>query len=836
VSARKRRGKQSQPPDHKRSPSPDGKPAGNTKRAVIVVAVGSVLLTAGVYLVGVGGFAPAPEPGSNGLDSDVASHGYVDASACAGCHADVWQTYQHTGMGRSFAVPSSDQQIEDYSSKNTYYHEASDRHYVMERRGEKVYQRRYQVGPNGEQINVEEKSADYVIGSGNHARSYLHRTPEGKLVQLPITWYSQDGGHWGMSPGYDRADHEGFRRQIGFDCMFCHNAYPATQPAGNMQTEDAVFRGPLPNGIDCQRCHGPGRDHIQAIAGGDSAENVRAAIVNPARLEPARQFEVCLQCHLEATSHPLPYAVVRYDRGPFSFRPGEPLEDFLVFFDHPPGVQEDKFDINHAAYRLRKSVCFQQSSGAMGCTTCHNPHDIPRGERAARHYAAVCRSCHESAVVKLAGDGRHGTDADCASCHMRKRRTQDAVHVVMTDHRIQRYQPADLLAPLDEKHFGDAYRGEVAATYPSPLAESPENELYVAVAQVLEGSNLNGGIPQLEALLRRNQSAHAGFHFALAEALWQNEEPARAVEAYRATLDRNPKHLPALRNLGRALGRTGQFLQAEQILGRALEINPEQPSVLANLATVHLQMGEHDRAIALLQEALRVDPDLPEALNTLGLALYAQGDLSAAAAALRDAIRARPDYAGAHANLGSVLADSGDFSAARRQFEQAVRLAPDDGNARFNYGLALTRQELLEEAVETLEAALRLNPKMANAEEALGGIHATQGDYATAIGHFRKALALNPELPTAHFQLGSLLAMQGNGAEAKTHLREALRLQPGHAGAHLAIGRLLASEDDLTQAAIHLRQAAQAGDPVTRQQAAEVLEYMNSNSKGTQRR
>jgi predicted CXXCH cytochrome family protein len=47
---------------------------------------------------------------------------------------------------------------------------------------------------------------------------------------------------------------------------------------------------------------------------------------------------------------------------------------------------------------LRKSACFQQSAGlppgkAMTCTTCHDPHDIPRGEAATQHYIAACRSC-----------------------------------------------------------------------------------------------------------------------------------------------------------------------------------------------------------------------------------------------------------------------------------------------------------------------------------------------------------------------------------------------------------------------------------------------------------
>src|SRR5262249_11779571 len=153
---------------------------------------------------------------------------------------------------------------------------------------------------------------------------------------------------------------------------------------------------------------------------------IRAAIVNPARLPSDRQMEVCLQCHLETTSLPLPHSMLQYGRAPFAYKPGEPLGQFMLFFDHAPGSKyENDFEIAHSAYRLRKSKCFIQSAGRMTCTTCHNPHDIPRSSEP---YNAVCATCHA---------GIHPTAMnDCVACHMPKRRTQDVIHAVMTDHLI----------------------------------------------------------------------------------------------------------------------------------------------------------------------------------------------------------------------------------------------------------------------------------------------------------------------------------------------------------------------------------------------------------------
>jgi hypothetical protein len=90
---------------------------------------------------------------------------------------------------------------------------------------------------------------------------------------------------------------------------------------------------------------------------------------------------------------------------------------------------------------------------------------------------------------------------------MPKRRTEDVVHAVMTDHWIQRRPPPrDLLADLPERHGAAAeYQGEVVAYYPRPLLSTGENALYLAVAQVALGNNLQNGLAQLTREIARAQ-------------------------------------------------------------------------------------------------------------------------------------------------------------------------------------------------------------------------------------------------------------------------------------------------------------------------------------------
>ena len=96
------------------------------------------------------------------------------------------------------------------------------------------------------------------MGSGNHVRTYLHRTERGALIELPLAWYAENGGVWAMEPGYD-GETLPPRRQISYQCMFCHNAYPRI-PAGSGTGREPLYTGALPEGMDCQRCHGPASD------------------------------------------------------------------------------------------------------------------------------------------------------------------------------------------------------------------------------------------------------------------------------------------------------------------------------------------------------------------------------------------------------------------------------------------------------------------------------------------------------------------------------------------------------------------------------------------------
>jgi predicted CXXCH cytochrome family protein len=620
---------------------------------------------------------------------------------CAPCHRQIYETYRKTAMAHSLYQPRPDNTIEDYRVNNRYYHQASDTHFQMLERDGKYYQRRYQIGFDGKETNIDEEQIDFVMGSGNHARSYLHRTAAGTLVELPLAWYAEKGGYWAMGPGYDRPDQADARRKVGYECMFCHNAFPQI-PAGHSDYRAEPVYSTLPEGIDCQRCHGPGDRHVAAAqTPGATMDAIRKSIVNPAQLDPARQMEVCMQCHLETTSFPFPQSIRKYGREPFSYKPGEPLAHFMLFFDHGPANQ-DRFQIVSSVYRLRMSECFRKSAGKLLCTTCHNPH---RANLPAR-YNEVCVGCHRESLNQMVRSGRHSGAMNCVDCHMPKRRTADVVHAVMTDHYIQRQKPErDLLAEINEPSGTEiTYRGEVSPYYPAPLDPTPENELYLDLAQIRMDNNLEAGIGQFTAALAKYRPKRSEFYSELGDAMRRSGHLDDAIPIFEEALRLNQGSLAAWVGLGSAYEASGRYPKALESFDRAIAVAPSDALLLQEVAQVYIKQGQRVRAIEALNRSLVLDSTVPQTQQLLGT-LWMKDDAASAERFFREAIRLQPGYAQALTNLAVLLSETNRTEEAAYNFERAIRLRPDYALAHLNYGLMLRKLGRIDEAVQHIRRA-----------------------------------------------------------------------------------------------------------------------------------
>lgn len=551
------------------------------------------------------------------LVATVVMSGYADDALCANCHADRAKTYAHVGMAKSFSRPRAGVFIEDFAAP-PFFHERSRQYFEMRRRGDAIVFRRYQLAADGAPIHVFEQQVDWILGSGNHARTYLYRTPGGELYQLPISWYTQTR-EWRMAPGYDRADHDGVLRRVRHECMFCHNAYPAAGEQKLSYWRSQVFPAELPQGIGCQRCHGPGAKHV--------ATPTRATIINPVRLGTRLRNDICYECHMQPTV--ILAGLRRPGRDIYSFRPGQSLADYTVPIDIDQAdlPRAERFEINHHPYRLEQSRCFTGSEGRLSCLTCHDPHRKIAG---AAHYRSACMSCHAKP---------HRASEDCTSCHMPKRRTQDVVHVVMTDHFIRRTPGgAELLAPREERE--------------------------PAVERVDAGDALSSAI----ALVRATGGASA--------------ESARRLEELMSVT--RPAEVEPWLDLASAQLRQRRWEALEQTTNRILDRDPKQELALEWRGIARAaRTGNTEEAIRELLLLERPEPlERPEAAFNAGVFLVGRGRTAEAIAQYERALAARPNFAAAWFRLGEARNECGDRAGAIDAFRRTLEVEPSHARAR----------------------------------------------------------------------------------------------------------------------------------------------------------
>lgn len=630
-------------------------------------------------LLGLGWMLSGPSPQAHGTPvtelAPVASAtpGYVPDQACRLCHSDQYTSFQAVGMAQAFFRPTPDRFIEDFED-NHYHHPPSDRHYEMIRRGDDILFRRYQVAADGTRINQFEVVVDWILGSGNHSRTYLFRTPSGELYQLPIAWYTQTAT-WRMAPGFEGRGHRGVTRIVRRECMFCHNAYPDVPAGSDRQREAHVFPESLPEGIGCQRCHGPGQAHMEAATGGGfDAERIRSSIVNPSRLEQPLRNDVCYQCHMQP-SVIIP-GVRHFDVGDFAFRAGQSLSDYLVGVDVVEIDQpsDERFEINHHPYRLEQSRCFVESAGALTCTTCHDPHRKVAPASRADHFRAACLRCHvlddcaRDAMISADGPASAAEADDCVACHMHKRRTQDVVEVVMTDHRILRHPGGpELLAPLEHTEPG---LSDIIALDPERAPPADEWSVYRAIA-LLRTVPHEAAADFLAAKLggpadRRPFGDDVTPDLELAEAQLKLGRYNDVLITARRVLARKPNDALAFEWLGMAYAGLDDVPRARGFLLKSVSIDPQRPTSQFNLGVILVADRQPQAALDALDRAIELRPNLSTAWFYRGRALLALDRAEEAAASFRRSLSIEPNLDRAYAPLGQTLIALGKVDEAER--------------------------------------------------------------------------------------------------------------------------------------------------------------------------
>ena len=626
-------------------------------------------------------------------------------------------------MARSFYPLTHENAVENFDA-DPIWHRGSEFWYrVLEEDG--VYwQEEFRLDAQGNRTHSLKRRMDYVIGSGNAARTYISESNQ-RLYQLPLTWYSQVN-QWDFSPGYEVANKR-FDRLIPDRCMACHNSYPQ-----NVEWVEGKYIE-IPSGISCERCHGPGGAHVDLrLAGGGPEGSTDYSIVNPARLSHDLQMDVCQQCHLHTT-----VSVLRDYRKAFDFRPSERLQDHLALFSAHDSL--GGLDVISHAERLTQSACYLEASPPMTCTTCHDPHEGFR-DKGPEYFNDTCNTCHASV-------SNHELRNDCAGCHMPKEVADGTPHATFTDHWIRVVNDERPIAAHREMGLMPYYeRDQVEPQHTEAIA------VLVHATQTGDLDRLEEGLELADSLGRSDPTGETSF--LRGHSLWRLGRSAEAIAPLEVAVEAQPSVPERLNALAQAYESAG--MNQDQIQGlyeRALDIQPELAKVRINYGRYLELAGDLSGAIQEYRRVIDESPWLTQAYYNLGTALLRDGVFAEAEAILQQALTLNPDHTDALGNLGLLCLTDGRIQEAGDYFRRAIASAPDHPVALSNLGTWHFDRENYTDAVTYFERAVAVDPDYIGAWENLALSYARLDRRKDTIHAARQALKLNPESSVARIIL-----------------------------------------------------------------------------------
>jgi hypothetical protein len=390
-----------------------------------LLALGTLLALSCVAQV-----APNPPQVTASEKTAPAKREYAGDAACAACHAAEAKTYFQTTHYHDSSEANAKTILGNFTTgENVLRTPNPDLIFAMIEAPDGFYQSAVDI-KDPQNLKGRAERFDIVIGSGRRGQTYLYWKDD-TLFELPVTYWTETK-EWINSPGYiDGGVH--FDRPIYPRCLECHaNYFESQTPPPNRYAKDSLVLG-----IGCERCHGPGAEHVKREKSArPPAGSAEIAIVNPSRLPQARQMDLCALCHAGAGESLAPA---------LSFRPGDAIADYVKITMPPPDAPVDVH--GNQVQALEHSKCF--TSGKLTCATCHNVHQT---QEEANAFSKHCMTCHTVAACgrfKTMGEAIRGK---CIACHMPLGRSQaltsessgQMLRAQLRTHRIAVYPEAGI--------------------------------------------------------------------------------------------------------------------------------------------------------------------------------------------------------------------------------------------------------------------------------------------------------------------------------------------------------------------------------------------------------
>lgn len=539
---------------------------------------------------------------------------------------------------------------------------------------------------------------EFIYGAeGGTDEVYFTRRGD-QLFELPVAWlHPQD--QWGASL-FDPHGAGDLSRPLTPQCLECHTTW-VDYHRGTLNEYGPLQRDLV--GVTCERCHGPAKTHVEHHRS-HPKETKGVDIVAPKSMTREQRMDLCAQCHTNA---------VRHRKAPFSYRPGEAIEDaFRILKMRYP--EEDRV-ANQVQY-LKESRCYQQSE-SLTCISCHDPHHAAAKGQASRSHD-VCSSCHQPADCGAQDRLPIDVRDQCVACHMPLR---NKVQVGFTTRD-------------DEVAFP-------ATRYEHRIAVYPEAEQEVLLDWHIKQPNLNE--PVIDEL-KRSLVDH---WTEVAESAVKEQRFLRAIDAYRRATLHNPS--PELKE--KLVATTALCHQATTLWFEGIHLKQQR------------QLNE---AISTFESLLKIEPNSAKAHLELGTLLAATGRTASGIEHLQIAAEWDPNDPGPHAMLGWLDYLAKLPESALVHYVQAAEIEPWSRQLEYMKGQCFVQLQRWSESIGAFERVLEIDPRhretcialrrvlreqlsakeaLPHASRAVEVTHAQQADLLIALAEIYRDLKQIPE-------------------------------------------------------------------------------------------
>ena len=313
---------------------------------------------------------------------------YVGSEACKDCHTEIYTRWRKTRMANVVQDPHAHPEaiIADFSKADPLLTFTKDE--VALTYGSKWKQRYFKrVGD------------DYFVFPAQW--DITHRIWRPYFVKNGTDWWA---------PLYPP---DNMQRPTGPLCDGCHSV-----------NYDIDTKRVTEWNVGCEKCHGPGSDHVDHQGKGN--------IVNPAKLDYVQATDTCIQCHSQGQPLTNPIKGKYYD-WPVGFHMGRKLVDFWKLEDHKLGELSFTHFPDGTAHKNRmQGNDFVQSlmyTRGVTCASCHDPHGSDNDAMLIKPAKDVCSTCHgpntqngpHAPTLEAHTHHKPGSaGSECIACHMPK--------------------------------------------------------------------------------------------------------------------------------------------------------------------------------------------------------------------------------------------------------------------------------------------------------------------------------------------------------------------------------------------------------------------------------